>query len=132
MRQIKLLYANEQVKINNGKLFFGSIEVQDCEFIKEEEQSVAALYLIRYKNESGNWEIVTGLDLIHDQFWLGGLNTRFHENGNRVTLPCAFYKDFASIERIMNTIADRRYKEWAIFEENDFDKDWARDFESVK
>lgn len=122
MRQIALAEVNKQVTVTDGKLFFNGHEVRDCDFVKDE--SVAALYMIRYKDERGNWSIVTGLDLIGDMFWLGGIDTRFYQDQSRVTLPSAFYESFESIERILNTIADKSYSEWAIFEEEDFDKQW--------
>lgn len=122
MRMIKLADAAKEVTIIDGKLMFGEHEAQHCSFIRED--SVAALYMLRYKNEYGHWIIISGLDLVGDKFWLGSLNTRFYQNQSKVVLPSAYYDSFTTIAKLIDTIGDTQYKEWAIFEEEDFDKQY--------
>ncbi len=118
MRQIKLSEVNKEVKVVDGKLYFGTKEVQHCSFIKED--SIAALYVVRVKGSY--WEFVTGFDLSGDKFWIGGFGLKMWNDGRRVSVPSAYYDKFSSIEYLLNELcADTMGKEWEIFEEEDFD-----------
>jgi len=118
MRQINLSEVNKQVKVVDGKLYFGNKEVQGCSFITE--NSIAALYVVRVKGSY--WEFVTGFDLCGDKFWIGGFGLKLWKDGMRVSVPSAYYDRFESIEYLLNELcSDTAGKEWEIFEEEDFD-----------
>ncbi len=125
MKTVKLSEVNKDVKVVDGKLFFGEKEVQYCEFIKED--SIAKLYVIRVPRSIGGssvpyWGFVTGLDLIDGKFWLGPSPIKIWENGMQKNWPSAYYSDWSTVERILNEFnTDTAGNEWQVFEEEDFE-----------
>lgn len=125
MKQVRLSEVNEDVKVVDGKLFFGKHEVKGCQFIKED--SIASLYVVRVWNttsfpDSPYWSFVTGFDLSKGLFWLGGSYINMWEDQKKKHLPSAWYEGMAEIEYVLdNLYSDTAGKTWGIFEEEDFD-----------
>ena len=130
MRQISLDQCPSSVKIEDGKLFFGKNEVKFCDFVKPEERTVAQLYTVRVFNGQ-NWSLVTTLDLSQKMYWLCGFDMKWNKGSfGRESFPSGWYERIESIEKILNIFcADTAGKNWAFFEEEDFDavdlsQDW--------
>lgn len=124
MRQVELSSVNKDVKVVDGKLFFGEKEAIGCEFIKE--KTIAALYVIRVKEANlpydPRWSFVCGLDLVDGRIWLGGSQIDMWKDQRQMSMPSAYYDSWSSVERVLNNLySDTAGKEWAVFEEEDFE-----------
>lgn len=122
MRQIALDQCHSSVRIEGGKLFFGKNEVKDCSFINEEKKTVAQLYTVRVFDGT-YWRLVTTLDLIDGKYWLCGVDIKLSTASfGRESWPSGYYDSIEAIEKILNLFgADTAGKNWAFFEEEDFD-----------
>lgn len=124
MRQVELSSVNKDVKVVDGKLYFGEKEVRGCSFITD--KTIAALYVIRVNEVSStigaHWAFVCGLDLIDGRIWLGGSQINMWKDQRQMSLPSAHYDSWSSVERVLNELySDTAGKEWAVFEEEDFE-----------
>ena len=110
---------NRDIQVKDGNLFFGDKHVSGL-FIKQGDE-IPKLYVIRVWNGS-YWGFVTGLDIIDDNIWLGCISLKFGAYGEYY-LPSAYYDEWRSIERVLNTVCrDTCGKKWAIFEEEKFEE----------
>lgn len=110
---------NSEVIIKDGNLFFGTHQVQGL--WESIDIVVPKLYVIRCWSESMKyWRFVCGLDLINDMFWLGANSSKFYDNGNRLSIPSAYYDYFRQVEYVLNNLVDETAgNKWAVFQEGD-------------
>jgi hypothetical protein len=106
-------YAAFGVKVEDGRLFIGTHEVQEPKFIQGDK--IGGLYIIRVLRD-GRWMFVTGFDLSKGMFWLGPVDVKIQ--GERESLPSGFYDSMEAVERVLNLFCtDTKGQNWAIFEE---------------
>jgi hypothetical protein len=109
--------ANEDIRIDGDKVFFGSHQVEDLKH--EPGAKLPSLYVVRVYCENRKYQtFVTGLDLTSDgYFWLGGIEI---DSYRRQILPPTYHKNFSGIESILDKLChETQGKNWKIFLEDE-------------
>lgn len=109
---------NKDIVLKDGKLYFGTHVVKNYECVEGKE--LCKYFAIRVF-ENGYYRLCTTLDIIDNYIWINGIGTSLYANGERVVLPSAYYDNWYSVERLLNTLAyETAGKDWIIVTDDDW------------